>query len=96
MIFCFHDIFLTRPRIYPCITDSGLTMMILQRVPPQSFRLSSNLLGFHCGQYITGSILFVSYESSLFLREDTVKKKKENRNLGTLSGASRMQIAEDR
>lgn len=40
MIFCFHDIFLTRPRIYPCITDSGLTMMILQRVPPPPPKLS--------------------------------------------------------
>ena len=38
---------------------------------------ATNLLGFSREQYVAGSILFVSYESSLFLREDTVKKEEE-------------------
>ena len=42
-----------------------------------TMNFATNLLGFSREQYVAGSILFVSYESSLFLREDTVKKEEE-------------------
>lgn len=47
---------------------------------------ATNLLGFSREQYVAGSILFVSYESSLFLREDTVKKEEgKQKSWNTLS-----------
>lgn len=46
--------------------------------------------------YSTDSLCFVRIVVTSPRRRYTAKQKKENRNLGTRSGASRMQIAEDR
>lgn len=51
-----------------------------------TMNFATNLLGFSREQYVAGSILFVSYESSLFLREDTVKKEEgKQKSWNTLS-----------